>query len=82
MYDGTVTLDAHGEATVALPDWFVSLCGRLCYQLTPLDGPAPARHVVRQEGGADFDIRGGSRRRRCAGRSPVCDRTPGRRPTR
>ncbi|WP_264931163.1 hypothetical protein [Streptomyces sp. A012304] len=59
MYDGTVTLDAHGEATVTLPDWFTALNGRLCYQLTPLDGPAPRLHVVRHEEEAGFDIRGG-----------------------
>ncbi|MFI6448382.1 hypothetical protein [Kitasatospora sp. NPDC050543] len=60
VYDGTVTLDGTGEATVTLPGWFAALNGRLCYQLTPLDGPAPELHVVRRGDGGSFDVRGGA----------------------
>ncbi|MFI9328835.1 hypothetical protein ACIGZJ_14955 [Kitasatospora sp. NPDC052868] len=59
LYDGTATLDDKGEATVTLPDWFAALNSGLCYQLTPLDGPAPNLHVVRHPGGDGFTIRGG-----------------------
>lgn len=34
IYDGVVTTDAQGEATVKLPDWFEGLNGDFRYQLT------------------------------------------------
>lgn len=34
IYDGTVTTDQHGEAMVALPDWFEALNRDFRYQLT------------------------------------------------
>jgi trimeric autotransporter adhesin len=36
MYDGTVTTDAAGDATVQLPDWFQALNSSFRYQLTPI----------------------------------------------
>jgi hypothetical protein len=47
IYDGVVTLDAGGEATVELPDWFDDLNGDFRYQLTCVGGFAPV--YVRSE---------------------------------
>jgi hypothetical protein len=38
VYDGLVTTDAAGYATVALPDWFEALNRDFRYQLTVIDG--------------------------------------------
>ena len=38
VYDGVVTTDAAGQATVALPDWFEALNRDFRYQLTVIDG--------------------------------------------
>ncbi len=40
LYDGNVTTDAHGFATVRVPRWFQALNRTFCYQLTIL-GHAP-----------------------------------------
>jgi len=45
VYDGVVAADAHGKATVTLPDWFESLNRDFRYQLTALRGAAPNLHV-------------------------------------
>lgn len=37
VYDGTVTTDAQGYATITLPDWFDALNEKFRYQLTVLD---------------------------------------------
>jgi len=36
MYDGTITTDAAGDATVRLPHWFQALNSTFRYQLTPI----------------------------------------------
>ncbi|MGF1430782.1 hypothetical protein [Kitasatospora sp. LaBMicrA B282] len=59
VYDGTVTLDATGGATVRLPDWFAALNENVQYQLTPVGGPAPNLHVSRPVAGDSFGIAGG-----------------------
>jgi hypothetical protein len=41
IYDGTVILDAKGEAVVQLPDWFEAVNGNFRYQLTALGAPSP-----------------------------------------
>ena len=41
VYDGTVTVDPEGRATVALPDWFETLNRDFRYQLTAIGAPAP-----------------------------------------
>jgi hypothetical protein len=38
IYDGTVTTDARGLATVTMPDWFDALNEKFRYQLTVIDG--------------------------------------------
>jgi hypothetical protein len=59
IYDGTVTLDANGEATVQLPDWFEALNGNFRYQLTCVGGYAPVYIAQRIQNGT-FRIAGGT----------------------
>jgi hypothetical protein len=42
IYNGTVVLDAKGEATVTMPDWFDALNQDFRYQLTSIVAPARA----------------------------------------
>lgn len=59
VYDGTVELDARGEATIDLPDWFEALNGNFRYQLTPIGAAAPELHVSRPVRDNQFSISGG-----------------------
>jgi hypothetical protein len=59
VYDGTVTLDAKGQATVELPDWFEALNRDFRYQLTALLGAAPDLHVSALVADGKFSIAGG-----------------------
>ncbi|HEY0230448.1 MAG TPA: hypothetical protein VGC55_04270 [Dokdonella sp.] len=64
VYDGIVTLDARGEATVALPEWFQALNGDVSmdsyrYQLTCVGGYAPV-FVADEIQHNRFRISGGS----------------------
>jgi hypothetical protein len=43
FYDGLVKLNRKGEAEVRLPRWFTAINRDLCYQLTPIGAPGPAR---------------------------------------
>jgi hypothetical protein len=47
IYDGNITTDANGAATVDLPDWFEALNRDFCYQLTVIGTFAQA--IVAQE---------------------------------
>jgi len=58
VYDGVVTADAGGAATVKLPDWFATLNRDFRYQLTALDGAAPDLHVSKRLRGNEFSIGG------------------------
>ncbi|HKE47360.1 MAG TPA: hypothetical protein VKB52_04805, partial [Rhodanobacteraceae bacterium] len=65
IYDGIVTLDARGEATVTLPDWFEALNGNVSmnsyrYQLTCVGGYAPV-FVAEEIRDNRFRIAGGTR---------------------
>jgi trimeric autotransporter adhesin len=60
VYDGVVVLDAAGNATVILPEWFEALNRDFRYQLTPLGAAAPALHVAAEIAGNRFTIAGGS----------------------
>jgi hypothetical protein len=64
FYDGTVELNTRGEARVKLPKWFAALNDKktLCYQLTPIGGPAPNLHVAAPFDGSQFVIAGGQAR--------------------
>src|SRR5208282_5891767 len=56
MYDGTVTTDARGLATVALPDYFEALNGDFRYQLTVIGQFAQAI-VAKEIGNGHFTIK-------------------------
>ncbi|QFZ18870.1 hypothetical protein [Saccharothrix syringae] len=59
IYDGTVTLDAAGRATVPLPAYVSAVNGSFRYQLTPIGAPAPSLHVSREVAGNSFEVAGG-----------------------
>ncbi len=60
VYNGVVTLDANGEAVVALPPYFSALnTGPYRYQLTPIGAPMPNLHVAQEIQGNTFRIAGG-----------------------
>lgn len=48
IYDGNVTLDGNGEATVRLPDYFLALNKEFRYLATPIGEPMPNLHVKRE----------------------------------
>lgn len=58
VYDGVVTLDKSGAATVELPDWFDALNGRFRYQLTCIGGYAPV-YIASEIAENQFTIAGG-----------------------
>ena len=59
VYDGTVVLDARGEATVEMPDWFEALNGDFRYQLTAVGAPGPNLFVADEVRDGAFRIAGG-----------------------
>src|SRR5690606_13920636 len=60
VYDGVVTLDGAGEASVTLSDWFEALNSDFRYQLTAVGDPAPSLHVSRRMSDGQFAIAGGT----------------------
>ena len=56
MYDGTVTTDSQGDATVQLPEWFQALNSDFRYQLTVIGQFAQAI-VAREIENNQFEIR-------------------------
>ncbi|MFI6448379.1 hypothetical protein [Kitasatospora sp. NPDC050543] len=59
VYDGVITLDDAGRATVRMPDWFDALNTAFRYQLTAVGAPAPGLYVSRKLSGNSFEIAGG-----------------------
>jgi hypothetical protein len=59
IYDGVVTLDANGKATVQLPDWFEALNEEFRYQLTCIGGYAPV-YIAEEVNSNQFKIAGGA----------------------
>jgi hypothetical protein len=59
VYNGTVTLDGKGVATVELPEWFEALNRDYRYQLTAIGSPAPELHIARKVEDGEFSIAGG-----------------------
>jgi hypothetical protein len=59
LYDGVVTLDENGEATIEMPEWFEALNRDFRYQLTCVGGWAPV-YVSKRIAGNRFSIAGGS----------------------
>jgi hypothetical protein len=62
FYDGVVTLDRSGKATVRLPKWFEALNKDFRYQLTPVGAPAPNLHIAEGVTRNRFKIAGGAPR--------------------
>jgi hypothetical protein len=58
FYDGVVTLDANGEASVQMPDWFQALNKDFSYQLTCVGGYAPV-YISQEVQNNTFKIAGG-----------------------
>lgn len=58
IYDGVATLDAAGEATVAMPEWFGALNRDFRYQLTCIGGFAPV-YIAEEIANNLFKIGGG-----------------------
>jgi hypothetical protein len=61
IYSGTVILDAQGEASINLPDWFEALNGDFRYQLTSIGRFAPVYIAAEIDRGC-FKIAGGGPR--------------------
>jgi hypothetical protein len=59
VYNGNVTLDANGTATITLPDYFEALNMDFRYQLTAIGAPAPNLHIAERIYGNQFTIAGG-----------------------
>jgi hypothetical protein len=59
IYNGNVVLDAKGEATVTLPNWFQALNGEFRYQLTAIGAPGPGLYVAQEVKDNKFRIAGG-----------------------
>jgi hypothetical protein len=59
IYDGSVTLDAKGEALVQLPGWFEAVNGEFRYQLTCVGGYAPV-YIAQKIANHTFKIAGGT----------------------
>ena len=60
VYNGNVTLDAKGEATVQLPDYFEALNQDFRYQLTAIGAPGPNLYIAQEIKGNSFKIAGGA----------------------
>jgi hypothetical protein len=60
IYNGNVTLDAHGDAVVVLPAWFEALNCDFRYQLTALGAPGPNLYIAEEISNGRFKIGGGA----------------------
>ncbi len=60
IYNGIVTLDTDGEATVVLPEWFDALNKDFRYQLTAIGAPGPNLYVAEEIADNQFRIAGGT----------------------
>jgi hypothetical protein len=59
IYNGNAVLDANGEATVDLPDYFETLNRDFRYQLTSIGAPGPNLYISDEINGNQFVIAGG-----------------------
>jgi len=59
IYNGLVTLDAHGSAWITMPDYFDALNRDFRYQLTSVGRPQPNLYICRELSGNRFKISGG-----------------------
>ncbi len=59
IYDGLITLNDKGEATVEMPGWFEVLNSDYRYQLTSIGQAAPNLHIIEEIKERKFKIAGG-----------------------
>ena len=59
IYNGLVTLDAHGSAWITMPDYFEALNRDFRYQLTSIGRPQPSLYIGKELAGNRFKIAGG-----------------------
>ena len=59
IYNGNVTLDAHGEAVVELPEWYGALNRDARYLLTAIGAPGPSLYIALKIANNRFKIAGG-----------------------
>jgi len=59
IYNGVVVLNAKGEASVDLPDYFQALNSDFRYQLTAIGAPGPNLYIAEEISGNQFKIAGG-----------------------
>ncbi len=62
IYTGNTTLDANGQATVQLPNWFQGENADFRYQLTAIGAPAPGLYIAQEVQNNSFRIAGGQAR--------------------
>jgi hypothetical protein len=60
VYNGNVTLDDKGEATVVMANWFEALNRDYRYQLTAIGAPGPNLYIAEKVKGNTFRIAGGT----------------------
>jgi hypothetical protein len=61
VYSGVAQLDAKGEATIVLPDYFMALNKDFRYFLFPIGEAMPSLHIAREVADNRFAIGGGIR---------------------
>ena len=59
IYDGLIRLDANGEATVAMPEWFSALNRDFRYFLTAIGAPMPGLYIAEELQDNRFRVAGG-----------------------
>jgi hypothetical protein len=59
LYSGNVRLDANGEATVKLPEWFGAVNHDIRYSLTPIGAPGQGLYIAEEVSNNRFKIAGG-----------------------
>lgn len=59
LYSGNVRLDANGEATVKLPEWFEAVNQDFRYALTSVGAPGQGLHIAEEVSNNQFKIAGG-----------------------
>ncbi len=61
IYNGSVILNAKGEAVVEMPAWFDALNRDFQYQLTAIGAPGPRLYIASEISGNQFKIAGGKK---------------------
>jgi len=59
IYNGNIELDAFGEASIEMPDWFEALNMEFRYQLTAIGSPGPNLYIAEEISSNQFKISGG-----------------------